>query len=256
MDYQLRGKLAVVTAGAHGIGEAIANLLAAEGALVFVADQDAEALRAKQQHWAAADLPTAEGVESAITAMLDSFGRCPDILVNNLGLADPAPFEDLADERWLRAFQLNLMGCVHTCRKLLPMMSALGSASVVNIGSDLARQPEPVPADYGACKAGILYLTKALAKQYAPRVRVNVISPGPVWTRLWSRPGGIADQLAAQYGIDPAAAVQKFLEERYMPLGMGQPEDVAHAAAFLASPVSKFITGANLDVGGTLRGLT
>jgi NAD(P)-dependent dehydrogenase (short-subunit alcohol dehydrogenase family) len=157
MDYQLRGKLAFVTAGAHGIGEAIANLLTEEGAVVFVADQDADALRSKHQRWAAADLSTAEGVEAAITAMLENFGRAPDILVNNLGLADPAPFEDLGDERWLRAFQLNVMGCVRTCRKLLPLMAALGSpASVVNIGSDLARQPEPVPADYGACKAGIL----------------------------------------------------------------------------------------------------
>ena len=133
-------------------------------------------------------------------------------------------------------------------------MAELGSASVVNIASDLAKQPETIPMDYGACKSALLHLTKALAKQYAPRVRVNAVSPGPVWTRLWSRPGGMADRLSEQYGVDRDAAVQRFLEDRQMPLGMGQPVDVAHAVVFLASPLAKFVTGANLDLGGTLRG--
>jgi NAD(P)-dependent dehydrogenase (short-subunit alcohol dehydrogenase family) len=98
-------------------------------------------------------------------------------------------------------------------------------------------------------------VTKNLAKEYAPKIRVNAVSPEPVWTRLWTRPGGIVDQLVAHYGVDKDAAVKRFLEERYMPLGIGQPEDVAHAVVFLASPLAKFITGANLDIGGTLRGL-
>lgn len=258
MDYQIRGKLAFVTAGAHGIGESIANLLAQEGASVIVADQDEEVLRKNAQAWqstVAANLATAGGVDRAVAHVLDVFGRAPDILINNLGLADPVPFEDLSDEQWDRAFQINLMGCVRTCRALVPRMAAAGSAAVVNVGSDLARQPEPVPMDYGACKAGILHLTKALAKQYAPQVRVNVVSPGPVWTRLWSRPGGLADQLAAHYGVDNETAVKRFLEDRHMPLGMGEPADVAHAVVFLASPLAKFITGTNLDIGGTVRGL-
>lgn len=147
------------------------------------------------------------------------------------------------------------MGCVRTCRTLLPNMAALGSASVVNIASDLAKQPEPGLMAYGACKAALLHVTKNLAKEYAPKIRVNAVSPGPVWTRLWTRPGGIVDQLVAHYGVDKDAALKRFLEERSMPLGIGQPEDVAHAAVFLVSPLAKFITGANLDVGGTLRGL-
>jgi NAD(P)-dependent dehydrogenase (short-subunit alcohol dehydrogenase family) len=257
MDYQLSGKYAFVTAGAHGIGQAIANLLSAEGAHVIVADQDEGALRDNGRAWHgafAADLATARGIDAALTYTLQKFGRAPDVLINNLGLADPAPFEDLPDEQWDRSFQINLMGCVRTCRALLPRMSELGSAAVVNIASDLAKQPEVVPMDYGACKSALLHVTKGLAKQYAPKVRVNAVSPGPVWTRLWSRPGGIADQLAAQYGVDRDAAVQRFLEDRHMPLGMGQPDDVAHAVVFLASPLAKFITGANLDLGGTLRG--
>jgi NAD(P)-dependent dehydrogenase (short-subunit alcohol dehydrogenase family) len=258
LDYQIKGKLAFVTAGAHGIGESIAKLLTEEGASVIVADQDEAALGKNGREWTgtvAADLATAEGVNKAVAHVLEAFGRAPDILINNLGLADSIPFESLSDEQWNRAFQINFMGCVRACRALLPQMAAAGSAAVVNIGSDLARQPETVPMDYGACKAAILHLTKALAKQYAPQVRVNVVSPGPVWTRLWTRPGGLADQLAAHYGVDSEAAVKQFLEDRHMPLGMGEPADVAHAVVFLASPLAKFITGANLDIGGTVRGL-
>jgi NAD(P)-dependent dehydrogenase (short-subunit alcohol dehydrogenase family) len=257
MDYQLKGKFAFVTAGAHGIGEAIADLLTQEGVAVIVADQDEAALKEKTS-WRgtfAADLTTSDGVAAAVGHVLKTFGRAPDILVNNLGLADPVPFEDLTDDGWRRAFDINLMGCVRTCRALLPKMAALGSASVVNIASDLAKQPEPVPMDYGALKASVLFLTKALAKQYAPQVRVNSVAPGPIWTRLFTRPGGIADQLAAHYGVDRDTAVQRFLEDRYLPLGIGKPEDVANAVVFLASPLAKFITGANLDIGGTLRGL-
>jgi NAD(P)-dependent dehydrogenase (short-subunit alcohol dehydrogenase family) len=148
------------------------------------------------------------------------------------------------------------MGCVRMCRAFIPGMAAQGNAAIVNTGSDLAKQPEPGIMDYGVCKAGLLYLTKALAKQYAPHVRVNAVLPGPVWTRMWTRPGGLADQLVQQYGVeDRDAAVKRFLEDRYLPLGIGQAEDVANAVVFLASPLAKFITGAALDIGGTLRGL-
>ncbi len=214
MDVQIKEKSAFVTAGAYGIGEAIADLLTQEGARVIVADCDEVGLREKASRWAgvvAADLATAEGIDRAISAVLTA--------------------------------------------ALLPQMAKRGSGSVVNIGSDLAKQPEPTMMDYGVCKAGLLYLTKALAKQYAPHVRVNVVLPGPIWSRMWTRPGGLVDQLVANYGVDKEAAVKRFLEERYMPLGIGQPEDVAQAVVFLASPLAKFITGSSLDIGGTLQGL-
>jgi NAD(P)-dependent dehydrogenase (short-subunit alcohol dehydrogenase family) len=249
MDYQLNGKRAFVTAGAHGIGEAIADLLTAQGASVVVADVDAEALAGRWDGTVAADLATAEGVERALAFL----GDAPDIVINNLGVGNAGAFELLDDERWMRSFQVNLMGSVRVCRTLLPQMKE-GSA-VVNIGSDLVKQPEPSLMDYGACKAGLLYVTKALAKQYAPRIRVNAVLPGPVWTRMWTRPGGVVDQLVAIYGCDREAAVARFLADRQLPMGIGQPIDVAHAVVFLASPLAKFITGASLDIGGTLRGL-
>ena len=258
MDYQLKGKLAYVSAGAHGIGEAIANLLTEEGASVIVADCDAAALREKGGTWHgtfAADLATAEGIEKAVSHVLSRFGRAPDVLINNLGVGDATPFEQLSDEKWARSIDINMMGCIRTCRALVPRMAELGGASVVNTGSDLAKQPEPGLIDYGACKAALLYFAKALSKHYAGRVRINVVSPGPVWTRMWYRPGGMVDQLVEQYGVDRDAALKRFLKDRQMPLGIAQPEDVAHGAVFLASPLARFITGANLDIGGTLRGL-
>jgi NAD(P)-dependent dehydrogenase (short-subunit alcohol dehydrogenase family) len=258
MDYHLTGKLAYVSAGAHGIGEAIADLLTQEGAIVIVADQDAAALKEKGSRWRGtvdADLATAGGVEHAVRYVLETFGRAPDILINNLGVADSTPFEQISDEQWARSIEVNLMGTVRTCRALVPQMAARGSGSVVNTGSDLAKQPEPSIVEYGACKAALLYLTKALAKQYAPTLRVNAVLPGPIWSRMWTRPGGIVDQLVQHYGVDRDAAVKRFLEDRQMPMGIGHPEDVAHAVVFLASPLAKFITGASLDIGGTIRGL-
>jgi NAD(P)-dependent dehydrogenase (short-subunit alcohol dehydrogenase family) len=150
-----------------------------------------------------------------VSYALKTFGRAPDILINNLGVSDASQFEDIADQRWAKSFEVNLMGRVRTCRALMPAMAKMGSASAVNTGSDLAKQPEPALMDYGVCKAGLLYLTKALARQYAPEVRVNAVLPGPVWTQMWTRPGGIVDQVLAQYGVeDRAAAVKRFLEDR------------------------------------------
>jgi NAD(P)-dependent dehydrogenase (short-subunit alcohol dehydrogenase family) len=258
VDYQLNGKLAYVTAGAHGIGEAIADLLTQEGAEVIVADCDADVLQKNARKWRGtitADLATAAGVEAATASVLAHFGRAPDILVNNLGVGDSTPFAEITDEKWEASIAVNMMGTVRTCRALLPQMAARGTGAVVNTGSDLAKQPEPGFVDYGACKAALLYLTKALAKEYAPAVRVNTVLPGPIWSRMWTRPGGIVDQLVGHYGVDRDAAVKRFLHDRQMPMGIGDPEDVAHAVVFLASPLAKFITGASLDIGGTIRGL-
>lgn len=258
MDYQLTGKTALVIAGAHGIGEAVADLLTAEGAIVIVADQDETTLTEKTGKWRAtitADLASAPGMDRAVEYTIETFGGPPDILVNNLGVGNSTPFELTSDEVWAQSFQVNLMGCVRACRAIVPKMATRGSGSVVNTGSDLAKQPEPGFVDYGTCKAGLLYLTKALAKQYAPTVRVNTVLPGPIWSRMWTRPGGIVDQLVDHYKVDKDAAVKRFLEDRQMPMGIGNPDDVAHAVVFLASPLAKFITGAGLDIGGTIRGL-
>lgn len=84
---------------------------------------------------------------------------------------------------------------------------------------------------------------------------MNTVLPGPIWSRMWTRPGGIVDQLVQLYGLEREESVTRFLNDRQMPMGIGQPEDVAHAVVFLASPLARFITGASLDIGGTIRGL-
>ncbi|MEO6964706.1 MAG: SDR family oxidoreductase [Acidobacteriaceae bacterium] len=258
MNYQIYEKCAFVSAGAHGIGEAIADLLTQEGANVIVADRDEVALEEKSHRWTgvvAADLATADGVDHAVSAVLKEFGKAPDILVNNLGVGNAAKFEELTDLDWAHSIDINLMGTIRTCRALLPRMAKQGSGAVINTASDLAKQPEPSLMDYGLCKAGLLYLTKALARQYVPHLRVNAVLPGPIWSQMWTRPGGIVDQLMDAYGVGKEEALNRFLAERYMPLGIGEPMDVAHAVVFLASPLAKFITGSSIDIGGTLRGL-
>ncbi len=130
MDYLIQGKNAFINAGAHGIGEAIADLLTQEGARVIVADRDEAALEQKAHRWTgvvAADLATAEGIDHATAHALAKFGRAPDILVNNLGVGNSASFEDLSDESWARSFEVNLMGCVRTCRALIPKMAEWGA---------------------------------------------------------------------------------------------------------------------------------
>ena len=259
MDYQLARQLVFVSAGAHGIGQAVADLFAQRRRRrsLSLTRMATPCLRngATGSGPSRPISPPPTGSPAPCPSSLDAFGRAPDVVINNLGVGDAGVFEDLSDERWERSFQTNLMGSVRLCRALVPKMAARGSGAVVITGSDLAKQPEPGFMDYGSCKAGLLYLTKALAKQYAPKVRVNTVLPGPIWSRMWTRPGGIVDQLTQHYGLDRDASVQRFLEDRQMPMGIGQPEDVAHAVLFLASPRARFITGAALDIGGTIRGL-
>jgi NAD(P)-dependent dehydrogenase (short-subunit alcohol dehydrogenase family) len=193
MNYRIQGKSVFINAGAHGIGEATADLLTQERACVVVAGRDGDALREKAHRWAGivvVDLATAEGIQQATSHVLATFGRAPDILINNLGVGNSASLEHLSDETWAQSFQINLMECVPSCPALIRRMAELGSAAAVNMGSDINKQPEPTMIDYGPCNAGLLYLTKALAIQYAPRVRVNAVLPGPIWTNMWTRPGG------------------------------------------------------------------
>lgn len=261
MDLQLRGKTAFVTGGAQGIGSAIADRLHQEGARLAVVDIDGDLLRQHEDRWVAdghrpllieADLATADGVATAIDSVLEAFDGLPDLVVNNVGVAVSRDFADIDDAGWQRTFDLNFMSYVRVSRALLPRMTA---GAVVNIASDLAKQPEVVPADYGAMKSAVLYLTKVLALQYAPAVRTNAVLPGPVWTGLWSRPGGLVDMLAEQYGTDRDGALERYLKDRQLTLGIADPDDVASMVAYLLSPLARRVNGSAFDIGGTVRGL-
>ena len=264
MDMRLAGRTAYITGGAQGIGAAVAARLSAEGVRVAVADLAGDELRTHREEWSCpagepvlieADLSTASGVAGAVEEAVGGLGRVPDILVNNVGVAISRAFDDIDDEAWTATFQLNFMSYVRTSRLLVPRMARAGDAAVVNMSSDLAKQPESVPADYGSMKAAILYLTKALAQEFAPAVRVNAVLPGPVWTGLWSRPGGVADRLAELYGTDRDAALDRYLKDRQLTMGIAAPDDVATMVTYLVSPLAGRVNGSAFDVGGTIRGL-
>ena len=268
MDLNLTGRTALITGAASGIGRAAAAVMAAEGARIVAVDRDKDGLNeaagglppapgGAPHVTVAADLSHAEGVEAAMLEALAATGQAIDIFVSNAGQCEWRSLDELTDEDWQATLDLNLMATVRAVRFLLPGMLARGWGSIVITASDLARQPERSPADYQVSKAGLVVLTKVLAMEGSPCVRVNAVAPGPIWTPLWSRPGGIADNLARVHQRPPEEAVGYELSQRHLPLGrIGQPHEVANVIAFLASDAASFVTSSVYGVdGGSVRGL-
>ena len=244
------GTGAVVTGGAHGIGRACAIRLAAEGALVAVADLDQAAARAVRDnlpdnvrpHLALPmDVTDSSSVEQAISQAARELGQI-DVLVNVAGGdTEHGRFEDTDDEVWTRMLELNLLGVVRCCRAAIPHLqrgtrgSAIVSVSSVNALTALGSEP------YSSAKAGITSLTTNLAASLArDGIRVNAVAPGTIRTRVWDGQEGGADRLQPLY-----------------PLGrVGEPEDVAGAVAFLASNDAAWITGHMLPVDGGLLAIS
>lgn len=262
MDLALAGKNVYVTGTAGGIGQEIVRQFAAEGANVFAVDIDLErlngyvadeGLETVTPHQA--DLSTLEGVNDAVDAALSQFGGAPDIIVNNAGVGRMLPFEDLSDEDFHRTFELNFHSVVRTCRRFVPAMLDNGGGAIVNVTSDLAGQPETVFVDYSASKAALVNFSKILARAYAPTIRVNDVSPGPIWTPLWFRPGGYVETLEKNSGLQGQAAIDHLVEDREIPMRrLGDPSEVAAAVLFLASERSGYTSGSSLGVnGGTVR---
>ena len=227
MDTGLNNKIVLITGGASGIGRATALGFAREGATVALLDRDRELLAATAQSIrdvgapvvaVVADLSTFDGVEQGVNDILRGLDGELDILVNNVGFADVHPFDELTDAHWEKTFQVNFMSNIRVTRKLLPKLRTRIKASIINNASDLGRQPEAVPADYGALKAALLSVTKSLARSEAPRIRVNAVAPGPIWSPFWSAPGGFADGLAAVHGMPAREAVDYEMKLRQLPL--------------------------------------
>ena len=265
MRADLSGRVALVTGAASGIGRATAQALAEAGARLALADRDADGLAALRDELAetgaeasaaVGDLSTGAGVERAVAEALAPYDGRVDVLFNNVGAAFAKTLDELDDAAWERTLQLNLMSQVRTVRHVLPAMRAAGRGAIVNMASDLARQPEVVPADYAVSKVAVVAFTKALARAEAPAIRVNAVAPGPVWTPLWTAPGGFAEKLAELHGMEPEAAVAHELSLRQLPLGrLGTPEEVANVVVFLASDLASFVTSSVWGVdGGSVRG--
>jgi 2-hydroxycyclohexanecarboxyl-CoA dehydrogenase len=239
----LNDKIAIVTGGGQGIGRAISEKLAAEGATVVVTD-----LAGQNASQTAAGLPGAIaigvdvtdrlGVQAMADQVVQLFGRI-DVLVNNAGWDKASAFVDSDPDDWDRAIAVNLYGVLHTCKAVLPIMAAQGSGAVVNLGSDAGRVGSSGEAVYSAAKGGVIAFTKSLAREMARhQVRVNCVCPGPTDTALF----------ASFAGPKLREALTKAIPFRRL----GQPADVANVVAFLASDEAAFVTGQTVSVSGGL----
>jgi NAD(P)-dependent dehydrogenase (short-subunit alcohol dehydrogenase family) len=265
MDLELKGRVAVVTGASKGIGLAVAQTLVEEGARVVAASRESsaplDALGGDLMH-VPVDLMDPQAPAHVIARAVEAFGGL-DILVNNAGGAPPGTklprfgFGDLSDDDWREMFEFNLFSAVRACRAAIPLLLERGGGAIVNVSSVHGRQPSAINVDYGAAKAAMINLTKALAEEYGPQgVRVNGVCPGPVRTPWWTDEGGAADILAEQTGAD-RESVMTTLAPEMMRLATGrlvEPREIADAVVLLASPRSASTVGTELVVdGGMLK---
>ena len=226
----LKGKTAIVTGGAAGIGAAIVERFKAEGAKVVVFDLKGEP---------SVDITDYEAVKQAVAA-----AGPVDILVNNAGWDMFKPFLKTDPAFWQKIISINLIGPMNLMHCVLPGMLERGGGKVVNIASDAGRVGSSGEGPYSACKGGIIALTKTIARELAGKgVRLNTVCPGLTETGMleaFMLGAGNPDKLREAY-------------RRAVPIGrLGKPEDIAGAVLFLASDDAEFITGQTISVSGGL----
>ncbi|MFC4010965.1 SDR family NAD(P)-dependent oxidoreductase [Nonomuraea purpurea] len=264
MDLQLSGRVAVVTGASKGIGLAVARTLAEEGAHVVAASRTASAEWPGKVVHVAVDLMDPQAPAEVVARAVEEFGGL-DILVNNAGGPPPgvtlprAGFMTPDDADWGAMFEFNLFSLVRMIRAAVPIMVERGGGSIVNVSSTIARQPGAINVDYGAAKAAVNQVGKAVAEEFGPQgVRVNTVTPGPVLTDWWTKDGGAAEVFAGMVGSDRDSVITE-VAPTMMKLTTGRlihPQEVADAIVLLASPRSGSTTGADFAVdGGSLKEL-
>jgi 3-oxoacyl-[acyl-carrier protein] reductase len=241
---KLEGRVAIVTGGARGIGRAVATAFAREGAAVAVADLDEQGASATaarivaaggQAVYIGADVTDPEQAERIVAETMDALGGL-HVLVNNAAIGTSCPVLEMSVETWQRMLDTNLSSVFHCTRAALPHLIGQRWGRIINIASQLALKGGVEMAHYSAAKAGVLGLTKALARELAPYgITVNAIAPGPVETNM------LADL--------PDEWRENKLAE--LPIGrFGKPEEIAPTAVLLASEDGAYYTGSTLNVSG------
>src|SRR5499427_8809846 len=239
-QYDLRGRQAVVTGGASGLGYAIAERLSASGAKVVIWDRDEKAGRSAAAtlagHFVLVDVSNLAAVTRAVPATLEGVAAI-DILVNNAGITGPnVKLWDYPAEAWKEVIAINLDGVFNCCRAVVPHMRARNYGRIVNIASVAGKDGNPNASAYSASKAAVIALTKSLGKELADTsVRVNCVTPTAVRTPLFAQ--------MTQAHIDYMLSK--------IPLGrLGEPQEIAALVAWLASEECSFSTGAVFDLSG------
>ena len=240
---RLEGRKALVTGGASGIGAAIAARLAAEGAEVWVGDIDVEGAQRvageTSGHAIELDVTDLESARAAVEAM-----GTPQILVNNAGTDEFGFFTYTTPEQWQRLIAINLVGVLNCTHAALPSMQEGGYGRIVSISSEAGRVGSKGSAVYSATKGAVVAFMKAIARENARYgITANSIAPGPIETPLLMG--------AKEFGEIGEKVIENMKEGTQMKR-LGQPEEVAAAAAFLASDDASYVTGETLGVSGGL----
>lgn len=241
LDYS--GQVALVTGGTRGIGAAIATAFAQNGAAVVVCGRRRPEQPADGAHFVEADVRDPAQASAAVDATLARYGRI-DIVVNNAGGTAPTTAEELSPERAAAVVTLNLLAPFYVAQRAnAAMQEQDGGGVVINIGSVADIRPAPGVALYAAAKSGLGTLTRALALEWGPKVRVNLVTPGLVQTEGSARHYGGESALAAASATIPRGR-------------MAVPRDIASACLLIASPLAGHVSGAELrvDGGGELPG--
>jgi NAD(P)-dependent dehydrogenase (short-subunit alcohol dehydrogenase family) len=243
---RLSGKIAVVTGAGNGIGQAMVELFAAEGAYVYVTDMDGAAAdavtgeiiaRGHQAHAIAVDVTRGQDVTQLMRTIEAGHGRI-DILVNNAGLNILSDFRNMTDAEWVRLREVNLDGVMRIARDGFGLLRASGRGSLINVASIMGNRGLRPLAAYSATKGAVAALTRGLAVEFAPfNIRVNTLAPGYVETKLTQR--------ALKLPQFRQALIDKTPMRRF-----GTCEEIARAGLFLASDDAAYITGAELAVDG------